>query len=79
MSALSRPRYAIPDDIRDALDQRGLMDAYHARPDFQQNDYVGWITRAVREDTREKRLGQMLTELEAGDAYMGMPYAAKRP
>jgi hypothetical protein len=38
---LTRPRYEIPDFIRDALAERKLMDAYRARPDYQQNDYIG--------------------------------------
>jgi len=31
----------MPDYIRDALNRRGLMDAYLARPSYQQNDYIG--------------------------------------
>jgi hypothetical protein len=50
----------MPDYAREALDERGLMDAYRERPEYQQNDYIGWITRAKRPETREKRLAQML-------------------
>jgi uncharacterized protein YdeI (YjbR/CyaY-like superfamily) len=64
----------MPDYIRDALDERSLMDAYHARPEYQQNDYIGWITRAKREETKQKRLSQMLEELEGGRLYMKMPW-----
>ena len=39
----------MPDYICTALNERGLMDAYHSRPAYQQNDYVGWITRAKLE------------------------------
>ena len=53
------------------------MDEYLARPEYQQNDYIGWITRAKREETRIKRLNQMLDELAGGVAYMNMPYNAK--
>jgi len=67
-----RPRYPMPDFIRDALNARGLMDAYQARPPYQQNDYIGWITRAKQESTRQKRLNQMLDELEDGSVYMKM-------
>ncbi|HEV8575383.1 MAG TPA: YdeI/OmpD-associated family protein [Dehalococcoidia bacterium] len=42
------------------------------RPPYQQNDWVGWIARAKREDTRQERLAQMLEELEGGEMYMGM-------
>lgn len=48
------------------------MDAYHARPAYQQNDYIGWITRAKLEATKQKRLNQMLDELEGGKYYMNM-------
>jgi len=49
-SRLKRPRYEMPDDIRDALLERPLMDAYRSRPPYQQNDYIGWITRAKRQE-----------------------------
>jgi uncharacterized protein YdeI (YjbR/CyaY-like superfamily) len=75
--ALTRTRLEIPDSIREALTERGLMNAYHARPDYQQNDYIGWISRAKREETKEKRLTQMLEELEGGDRYMNMKWRAK--
>jgi uncharacterized protein YdeI (YjbR/CyaY-like superfamily) len=64
----------MPVDVREALDARSLMDAYHARPDYQQNDYIGWITRAKTPDTRQKRLDQMLDELECGGVYMNMKW-----
>jgi uncharacterized protein YdeI (YjbR/CyaY-like superfamily) len=71
---LTRPRHKMPDYIRAALTTRGLMDAYQARPEYQQNDYIGWITRAKREETRGKRLAQMLEELEGGGRYMNMKW-----
>ena len=73
-----RPRYLMPDYIRDALEARGLMDVYRARPLYQQNDYIGWVMRAKREETRQKRLNQMLDELEKGDVYMKMGWRSKR-
>ena len=76
-SKLKRPRYPMPEFVFEALHARSLMDAYKARPPYQQNDYVGWITRAKREDTVQKRLNQMLDELERGDKYMKMPYRQK--
>ena len=69
-----RERYTMPDFMRDALVARGLMDAYHQRPPYQQNDYIGWITGAKREETRKKRLTQMLEELEGGTRYMNMAW-----
>ena len=73
-SKLKRPRYPMPDFVRQALDERGLMEAYHKRPAYQQNDYVGWINRAKRRETKEKRLRQMLEELEKDGVYMKMKH-----
>lgn len=67
----------MPDFIEEALKKSGLKIAYKSRPPYQQNDYIGWITRAKRESTRQKRLDQMLSELERGDVYMKMKYTPK--
>jgi uncharacterized protein YdeI (YjbR/CyaY-like superfamily) len=71
---VKRPRHPMPDYIRDALEARGLTAAYEERPPYQRNDYVGWITRAKREETRQRRLEQMLDELDHGGLYMNMAY-----
>lgn len=77
---MKRPRYPMPEFIKSALENHGLMDAYRERPAYQQNDYIGWITRAKREETRNKRLSQMLDELKSGGVYMNMkhPPSARR-
>ncbi|MHC1781290.1 MAG: YdeI/OmpD-associated family protein [Anaerolineaceae bacterium] len=77
ISRLKRPVYPMPDDIRAALEERGLMERYHARPAYQQNDYIGWISRAKQPATRRKRLDQMLEELAGGGKYMNMVYHGK--
>ncbi len=51
---------------------------YESRPAYQQNDYIGWIERAKRQETKEKRLQQMVDELKAGDVYMKMKHPAPR-
>jgi uncharacterized protein YdeI (YjbR/CyaY-like superfamily) len=76
---LKRPRYPMPDFVREALEQHGLMEAYRDRPAYQQNDYIGRITRAKRPETVEKRLNQMLDELARGDVYMKMDWRPKKP
>lgn len=75
-SGLKRPRYPMPAFVRRGLLESGLMGAYRARPAYQRNDYVGWIRRAKREETRQRRLAQMLDELARGDRYMKMSYRA---
>jgi len=76
---LKRPRYPMPDFMCTALEERHLMDAYRLRPPYQQNDYIGWITRAKQPSTQRKRLEQMLDELVRGDVYMKMPWRVKSP
>lgn len=70
----SRPRYPMPPDVRAALDNAGVMADYESQPAYQRNDYIGWITRAKRADTRAKRIAQMLDELRGGGVYMNMAH-----
>lgn len=75
MSPVLRPqrkREEMPDFVRMALDERGLTAAYAARPAYQRNDYLSWINKAKLEATKQKRLNQMLGELETGGVYMRM-------
>lgn len=74
LSSLSRPIQPMPEFVEKALKQRGLMEAYRRRPPYQRNDYLSWINRAVRPQTKEKRLQQMLDELDRGDVYMKMDW-----
>lgn len=71
---LQRPRHPMPDDVARLLAERGLAEAYAARPDYQRNDWIGWIERAKRDETRARRIEQMLADLAAGDVYMGMAW-----
>jgi uncharacterized protein YdeI (YjbR/CyaY-like superfamily) len=64
----------MPADIAVLLEERNLMTDYLGRPPYQQNDYLGWISRAKLEITRSKRINQMLCELADGQSYMNMPY-----
>lgn len=78
MASLLRPVAVMPPFVKSALRARGLGAAYRARPPYQRNDYISWITRAKREATRQKRLEQMLTELEGGELYMNMSWRPAR-
>ncbi|MDH5526876.1 MAG: YdeI/OmpD-associated family protein [Nitrospirota bacterium] len=75
---LKRPLHPMPDFAKKALTECGLMDAYMERPAYQRNDYIGWITRAKRPETQEKRLRQMLDELERGGVNMNMAHPASK-
>jgi uncharacterized protein YdeI (YjbR/CyaY-like superfamily) len=74
LDGLSRELQPMPEVVREALAERGLEAAYAARPPYQRNDYLGWINRAAGEETRSRRLAQMLDELERGGVYMGMAW-----
>ncbi len=74
MAALKRSIELMPDFVARALTEEGLQAAYDARPPYQRNDYLGWINRAKREETKLRRMEKMLTELRAGHGYMGMAW-----
>jgi uncharacterized protein YdeI (YjbR/CyaY-like superfamily) len=77
---LKRKLNTMPDYIEKALKKNGLRQEYMARPAYQRNDYLGWIERAKKEETKQKRLNQMLEELKTGGVYMKMkhPPSVKR-
>lgn len=79
-SKLKRAREPMPGFVEKALREANLFADYRARPEYQQNDYLGWINRAKRKETKSKRLQQMLEELEKGGVYMNMahPPSAKQ-
>ena len=76
-TTLRRRKQVMPSFVRHALDETGLMPAYQARPRYQQNDYLGWIADGKQEETRERRLNQMLTELKHGKLYMNMSWTPR--
>jgi uncharacterized protein YdeI (YjbR/CyaY-like superfamily) len=68
----------MPDDVRMELEARGAVELYLERPFYQRNDYLAWIGRAARIETRRKRIEQMLAELEQGGVYMKMDHPPSR-
>jgi len=75
-SNLKRERHPMPSFVKKALVEKKLLGDYQARPPYQQNDYIGWITQAKRDETKQKRLEQMLNELRTGGVYMKMDHPA---
>lgn len=74
---LKREPNEVPVAIEKELLDNNLIEFFKERPSYQQNDYISWITRAVREDTKKKRLDQMLQELREGNIYMNMKWNGK--
>jgi uncharacterized protein YdeI (YjbR/CyaY-like superfamily) len=77
-SRLKRKRYPMPRFVMDALLASKVREHYFSRPAYQQNDYIGWIMRAKQEQTKQKRLAQMIYELKDGWLYMKMKHNPKK-
>jgi len=71
---LTRKKHLVPAHVSKALKASNLVDEYKSRPAYQQNDYIGWIQRAKRPETKQKRLQQMIEELKKGGVYMGIKH-----
>ena len=69
----------MPGNVRGALAKRNLLDAFRARPDYQQNDYLKWIATANGGATKQQRLDQMLDELQNGGLFKGEPWTPPAP
>ena len=74
----TRPVQPMPDYVRTELEEQDLVGAYEDRPFYQRNDYLAWIGRAKRLETRQNRIEQMLEELERGGVYMKMEHPPSR-
>jgi hypothetical protein len=69
----------MPGNVRTALVKRDLMDAFLARPEYQRDGYLKWIAQAAGTIEKQKRLDQMLDEVEKGDVFKGEPYTPPKP
>ncbi|GMQ85413.1 MAG: YdeI/OmpD-associated family protein [Acidimicrobiia bacterium] len=74
----TRPVQPMPDDVHRELEEHDVFDAYQQRPFYQRNDYLAWIGRAKKIETRRRRIEQMLAELERGGIYMAMDHPPSR-
>ena len=75
---LNRKILPLPAFISKALKANNVASKYSSRPAYQKNDYVAWIMRAKRDETRQKRLEQMISELQGGTKYMKMNYSGEK-
>ncbi len=73
-----RPQAVMPEAIAESLTANDLKEAFDARPQYQQTDYLNWIAQAKREITQVKRRDQMMAELQAGDVYMKQPWHPRK-
>lgn len=75
---LKRRLAVMPGTLRTELEAAGLLVVFEQRPAYQRNDYLHWIARAKRPETRRRRIDQMTDELARGGLYMGMPHRPSR-
>lgn len=68
----------MPADVKLELEHRGLRADFDHRPSYQRDDYLNWITRADKKEIRQKRLRQMLEELQKGGVFMREDHPASR-
>lgn len=68
----------MPDFVLESLEKNGVFDDYNQRPEYQRNDYLLWINNAKQEETKQKRLNQMIDELKEGGVYMRMDHPSSR-
>ncbi len=61
--------FDVPHEYESFLRENGQLEAYKARPYYQQKGWVQWIEQAKQEETRQKRKDKMLEELQEG-TYM---------
>src|SRR5579862_4419547 len=52
----AKSKQPMPGFVKKALEKRNLVDAYRARPAYQQNDYLFWIAEAKLQPMKDKRL-----------------------
>jgi hypothetical protein len=69
----------MPGFVRSALTSKNLLDAYRARPQYQQTEYLAWINSAKLGDAKRQRLTQMIEELGAGNVFKGEPWTPAPP
>jgi Bacteriocin-protection, YdeI or OmpD-Associated/Domain of unknown function (DUF1905) len=52
----------IPPDLRDALGDAGVLDAWESMPPGKREHVLAWVEKAVHEATREKRIARSVEE-----------------
>lgn len=73
------PQQQMPGFVKSALSSKSLLEAYRARPQYQQTEYLAWINGAKLSDAKRTRLNQMLDELAKGDVFKGEPWTPPAP
>jgi hypothetical protein len=69
----------MPGNVRTALEKRKMIDANMERPAYQKDEYLKWIALAVGPLEKQKRLEQMLDELDKGGVFKGEPWTPPPP
>jgi hypothetical protein len=63
--ALRTREVPLPPDLREALADEGVLEAWESLPPGKREHILKWIEQAVHEATREKRIGAAVVEAHA--------------
>src|SRR4051812_43556158 len=69
----------MPGQVKGALAKRNLLDTYIARPQYQKDDYLKWVAAAAGPTEKQKRIDQLVDEIEKGNVFKGEPWTAPEP
>ena len=71
---------ALPPDLRDALVDAGVLDAWEGMPPGKREHILAWVERAVHEATREKRIARSVEEaLKVHERKVDRPARSQHP
>ncbi len=66
----TRPEIEIPEDFLGALRKSNVAKSnFDAMPPSCRREYLEWITSAKRQETRERRMGEAISMMEAGRRF----------
>lgn len=60
---LERDVIQIPDDLRAALTDQGLLAMFSALPDMQQREFIEWIEGAQTKASRQRRVEKIIARI----------------
>jgi uncharacterized protein YdeI (YjbR/CyaY-like superfamily) len=66
----------MPGNVKGALAKAKLLDTFHERPQYQQDDYLKWIAHAAGPQQKQQRIDQLVDELTKGGVFKGEPWTA---
>ena len=69
---LDKSTYQVPEDIAEclALEPKEVLDRFLALTEGQQKSFVDWVNAAKKEETRARRIVEMIERIKEGKKYV---------